>query len=151
MQILLADDQPKVRLALRVLLERQGGLRVVGEAVDAQDLLAQTEATCPDLVLLDWELPSLAGGDPSAGSGRGLLTALRGVCPDLFVIALSGRPEVRRAALEAGADAFVCKCDPPERLLAAIADCSAEVKHQVSSTTDKEVERCTSMHTKPKY
>jgi len=118
MRILVADDQPKVRFALRVLLERQPGLKVVGEAADADDLLAQIETACPDLVLLDWELPGLAGGD--------LLSALRGVCPDLFIIALSGRLEVRRAALEAGADAFVYKCDPPERLLAAIADCLAE-------------------------
>ena len=115
MQILLADDQPKVRFGLRVLLERQPGLKVVGEATNAEDLLAQTEADCPDLVLLAWELPGLAGGD--------LLSALRGVCPDSFVIVLSGRTEVRRAALDAGADAFVCKCDPPERLLSAIADC----------------------------
>jgi len=115
MEILLADNQPKVRFGLRVLLERQPGLKVVGEATNAEDLLAQMEAGCPDLVLLDWELPGLAGGD--------LLSALRGVCPDLLVIVLSGRTEVRRAALAAGADAFVYKCDPPERLLAAIKDC----------------------------
>jgi DNA-binding NarL/FixJ family response regulator len=115
MRILVADDQPKVRFALRVLLERQPGLKVVGEAADAGDLLAQMETACPDLVLLAWELPGLAVD---------LLTALRRVCPDLFVIALSGRLEVRRAALDAGADAFVYKCDPPERLLTAIADCS---------------------------
>jgi DNA-binding NarL/FixJ family response regulator len=120
MQILLADNQPKVRFGLRVLLERQPGLKVVGEATNAEDLLAQIEADCPDLVLLDWELPGLAGGD--------LLSALRAACPDLFVIVLSGRTEVRRAALDAGADAFVNKCDPPEWLLAAVADCSARAK-----------------------
>ena len=49
-----------------------------------------------------------------------LLSALRKRCPDLPVIALSGQPEVRRAALAAGADAFVGKADPPERLLVAI-------------------------------
>ena len=114
MQILLADNQPKVRFGLRVLLERQPGLKIVGEATNAEDLLAQVEADCPDLVLLGWGLPGLAKAD--------LLSALRGVCPGLFVIVLSGRAEVRRAALDAGADAFVSKCDPPERLLAAIAD-----------------------------
>jgi DNA-binding NarL/FixJ family response regulator len=112
MRILLADDQPKVRFALRVLLERQPGLKVVGEAVNAKDLLAQAEATHPDLVLLGWELPGLA----MAGS----LSVLRQVCPDLLVIALSGRPEARRAALGAGADVFVSKTDPPARLLAAV-------------------------------
>jgi len=115
MHILIADDQPKVRFALRVLLSRQPGCEVVGEAVNAEDLLAQSEAACPDLVLLGWELPGLAAIDP--------LTALRQVCPDLVVIALSGWPEARRAALTAGADAFVSKSNPPEQLLAAIDDC----------------------------
>jgi DNA-binding NarL/FixJ family response regulator len=115
MHILIADDQPKVRFALRVLLGRQPGCKVVGEAVNAEDLLAQSKTVCPDLVLLGWELPGLAAIDP--------LTALRRVCPDLIVIALSGRPEARRAALTAGADAFVSKADPPEQLLTAIDEC----------------------------
>ncbi|MGD9099116.1 MAG: response regulator transcription factor [Anaerolineae bacterium] len=118
MRILIADGQSKVRFALQVLLERQPGLEVVGEAVYAQDLLAQAEATQPELVLLSWELSCLA----QVGS----LSALRQACPDLRVIALSGRPEARQAALDAGADAFVSKIDPPERLLAAIGACERE-------------------------
>jgi len=70
MQILLADNQPKVRLGLRVLLERQPGFKVVGEAANAEELLARIEADRPDLVLLGWELPGLARVDPSA-SRRG--------------------------------------------------------------------------------
>ena len=66
MQILLADNQPKVRLGLRVLLERQPGFKVVGEAVNAEELLARMEADRPDLVLLGWELPGLARVDPLA-------------------------------------------------------------------------------------
>jgi len=112
MGILLADDQPEVRRALVALLNRQPGLRVVGEAVDAADLLAQVEAVKPRTILLDWELP-----------GRtqiSLIPALRGARPGLIVIALSGRPEARRAALKAGVDAFVSKSDPPEKLLETI-------------------------------
>ena len=123
MLVLLADNEPKVRLGLRVLLERQPGLKVVGEAADTEELLAQTEADRPDLVLLGWELPGLAGVDS--------LSALRRVCPDLFVIALSGRLEARRAALNAGADAFVSKCNPPDRLLAAIDDCWCDQQSKV--------------------
>ena len=125
MHILLADDRPKVRFALRVLLEQQPGLKVVGEAADAEALLALAKEACPDLVLLGWEWPGLRAGD--------LLSALREVCPDLFVIALSGRPEARRAALAAGADAFVSKTDLPERLLAAIADCCRQQQRQSAS------------------
>ena len=113
MRVLLADDRPKTRFALRLLLERQPGIQVVGEAADADELLVQAKVTYSNVVLLDWELPNLA----IKGS---LLSALRGVCPHLCVIALSGRPETRMAALAAGADAFVSKADPPERLLAAV-------------------------------
>jgi DNA-binding NarL/FixJ family response regulator len=116
-RVLIADGQPKVRFALRKLLERQPGLEVVGEVVQARDLLTQAEASSPDLVLLSWELPGLAA--------VGSLSALREACPALSVIALSGRSEARRAALDAGADAFVSKTDPPERLLAAIGSCWA--------------------------
>jgi DNA-binding NarL/FixJ family response regulator len=112
MRILLADDQPRVRFALRVLLERQTGFEVAGEAVDAKDLLAQVAATCPDLVLLSWELPGLAAVHA--------LAAVRIICPDVHIIALSGWPEARRIALTAGVDAFVSKGDPPEQLLATI-------------------------------
>jgi len=115
MRVLLADNQPKVRSALRLLLEQEPGLSVIGEAAEAEDLLAQVEATQPDLVLLDWELHGLRTVER--------LAALRTLCPRLKVIALSGRPEARRAALAAGVDAFVSKGDPPERLLAAVDDC----------------------------
>jgi two-component system nitrate/nitrite response regulator NarL len=116
MRILLADDQPQVRFALRTLLERQPGFEVVGEARSGQDLRGQIEPTRPDLVLLDWELP----GESALDS----LSNLRTMYPALRVIALSGRSEARQAALRAGVDAFVSKADPPERLLAAIRETS---------------------------
>jgi DNA-binding NarL/FixJ family response regulator len=112
MRILVADSQPRVRFALRVLLEQQPGLEVVGEAADSRELLVQVGSTSPDLVLLGWELPGLPAVDS--------LLALRQIRSDLMVIALSGRPEARQVALDAGANAFVSKSDPPERLLAAI-------------------------------
>jgi DNA-binding NarL/FixJ family response regulator len=123
MRILLADGQAKVRFALRVLLERQPGYEIVGEAISAEDLLIKTAVTCPDVVLLGWELPDRTKID--------LLSALRRVCPMLPVIALSAQFEARRAALAAGADAFVSKTEPPERLLAAISE--AEPALQVTT------------------
>jgi DNA-binding NarL/FixJ family response regulator len=97
-----------------VLLEQTPGLTIVGEASNAQSLLAQTSTTRPDLVLLDWTLPGL--------HEDGTLRTLRQTCPDVSVIVLSGRPEARKTALAAGANAFVSKVDPPERLLAAIGE-----------------------------
>jgi DNA-binding response OmpR family regulator len=66
------------------------------------------QAFKPDLVLLDWEFP----GRPAAA----FLCGLNGPA----VIVLSRRPEAAGAALAAGAEAFVSKADPPERLLEAL-------------------------------
>jgi DNA-binding NarL/FixJ family response regulator len=111
-RILIADDEPNVRFALRVLLAQQPGLRVEGEAADAKALLERMEADCPEVVLLDWDLGGVTGDD--------LLPAMRQRCPRTAVIVLSGKPGIGAAALAAGADAFVSKADPPEGLLAAI-------------------------------
>jgi DNA-binding NarL/FixJ family response regulator len=118
MRILLADEEFNVRYGLRVLLEEQTHSQIVGEAADAEELMALVVAACPDLLLMSWGLP----GRQSAN----LLAALRRACDDLYVIVLSGRPEARQAVLDAGADAFVSKVEPPERLLAAIAAARSE-------------------------
>lgn len=113
-RVLLADDEPKVRFALRVLLERKPGMVVAGEATDAAELLAQMAEWRPHVVIVDWLLPGLA----EAGS----FDILRQICPDVAIIAVSGRPEMREEALKAGANSFVSKIDPPESLLSALKD-----------------------------
>ncbi len=112
----LADDQAWLRSAERLLLEQEPDVEIVGEAAEVKSLLAKIEVLCPDLVLLDWELPGLK----SSHAGRQLLMALHAYCPDLTVIVLSGRPEAGQLALAAGADYFVSKADPPESLLGAL-------------------------------
>jgi len=57
MRILLADNRSRVRFALRSLLEEQPGIVIVGEVSDCQELMAQAETDCPDLMLIDWDLP----------------------------------------------------------------------------------------------
>ncbi len=114
MRILIADSRPKVRFALRVAFNQHPGLEAIGEAIDADDLLAQTHTMCPDLVLVDWELP----GVPIAE----LIGIFRQTCVNLRVIVLNSREETREQAMTAGADAFVCMCDAPDELLATIDD-----------------------------
>lgn len=111
-RVLLADDQIHVRSALRLLLENEPQVEVVGEAAESTSLLAQISALNPDLVLLDWELPGQQGSD--------LLNTLRLQHPKLLVVALSGRPEARCHAKEAGVDAFISKSDPPTNVLSVL-------------------------------
>jgi DNA-binding NarL/FixJ family response regulator len=116
MRILLADDQAKVRSALRLILDQEPGIEVVGEAVDLTGVLDWIQVTRFDLMLLDWELPGLENDQD--------LEEIYDQCPWVEIIALSGRPEARQAALDAGTAAFVSKGDPPNRLLAAIREVS---------------------------
>ena len=116
MRVLLADDQPALRSAVRLLLEQEPGVTIVAEVADSDALLVHTAQVHPDLVLLDWELPGLG----TVQVARAVLDALYASAPNLHVIVFSGRPEAGRHALAAGASTFVSKADPPEHLLAAL-------------------------------
>lgn len=116
MRVVVADAQADVRYALRVLLQlaRELDAEVVGESAEADTLARQVMTLRPDLLLLDWNTPGLDSANP--------LTQLRALDPQLKIIILSVRPESQPLALKAGADAFVCKGDPVDRLVAAIQD-----------------------------
>lgn len=114
-RILLADGEAVVRSALRIALSQVPGAEIVGEASHAEQAVRCVAQNHPSIVLLSWELP---GHCPEA-----LLAKVRALAPGLRIIALSAQPEARKAALEAGADAFVSKVEPPERLLAALQAC----------------------------
>jgi DNA-binding NarL/FixJ family response regulator len=116
MRVLLADDQPALRSAVRFLLEQEPNVAIIGEATDVSGLIDRVAELHPDLLLLDWELPGLT----STRSVRDVINYLYASCPNLQIIVLSGRPEASRHALAVGAGAFVSKADPPERLLAAL-------------------------------
>lgn len=105
-RVLVADDRSEVREALRLLLEVETGA-AVSEAANVHALFDGLRADCPDLLFVDWELPGL---------GR-TLAGLRAAAPRTVIVATSGRPEARQAALAAGADGFICKSYPPDELL----------------------------------
>ena len=112
MKILLADDNPEVRSALRLLLEQEPIQAMVMEVADTQSLLAHLNENCPMVVLLDWELPKLHNSD--------FLAKVRSRCTETRVIALSSKFEARQAARAAGVDAFVSKAEPPEQILSTL-------------------------------
>ncbi len=128
MRILLADDRPRVRAALRLLLEQEPDILIVGEAADAVSLRLALQREMPDLLLLDWELPGLPVGQR--------LQFIRGEQTRPRILALSGRPEARADALNGGADGFVSKGDPPEHVLAAVRACE-RMNHSSSIIGDE--------------
>jgi DNA-binding NarL/FixJ family response regulator len=112
MLIMIADDEEKVRSALRLLIEHEEGLEVVGEAGDMQTLMEIIDTCRPDLILLDWELPGFRPAEH--------LVNLHQAKSGLRVIALSGRFPSHETLIKSGVDAFVSKGDPPESVLSAI-------------------------------
>lgn len=113
MNVILADDEPQVRSAVRLLLEQESQVQIAGECDDLAALMSALPGVEPDLLLVDWEM---SGAFPRSE----LIRRLRQQYPHLKVIAMSGRPEARAQAFLAGADGFVSKGDPPEALLMAV-------------------------------
>jgi CheY-like chemotaxis protein len=122
MRILVADDSSEIRGALGLLL-REMDRRDIVEASDVAEALEACD--CPDgtamldLVLLDWELPPGAG---RFGGAAGLVAALREAATGCRIIAMSARPEAEEESLRVGCDAFVSLTDPPDRLVALLAE-----------------------------
>ncbi|HZS86327.1 MAG TPA: response regulator [Chloroflexota bacterium] len=112
MRVLLADGDPDVRGALRLVLTHDLGMQVIGEPADATNLRAQVLGLRPDLLLLDWALVGDAAADTIAG--------LRALAPGLRIVILCAHPETRPQAFAAGADAFVSKTEAPAQLLATL-------------------------------
>ncbi len=118
MRVLIADDQPSVRSALKLVLEQQG-IDVAGDVSDSEELLAWFKTNQADLLLLDWELPYQPG--------KKIIPILRALHPRLTVIVLNSRPQTRTEAISAGADGFVSKVDPPEYLLSLLASRQTQI------------------------
>lgn len=103
MRILLADDHAVTRAGLRLLLERQPNIEVVGEAENGRELVELATALTPDIAVVDIAMPNLNG-----------IEATRQIVakqPRLSVVILSMYSDetyVMRA-LEAGARAFLLK------------------------------------------
>jgi DNA-binding NarL/FixJ family response regulator len=111
-RILLADDKPEILSALRLMLETRLDLELITEARDMEHVLAQVEDSYPNGLILDWELP----GRPT----RGRISVLRALVPDMKIIVINTRPELKDEVLAEGADDFICKTDPPSKLLEVI-------------------------------
>jgi DNA-binding NarL/FixJ family response regulator len=106
MRVFVADNQPEVRSALRLLLQDLD-MQVVGEAANWATALAQTSGTQPDIVVVEWDM---IPADTS-------LAELRATCPAAIVIVLISHLDARhQAALSAGADSFISKGEAPDRV-----------------------------------
>lgn len=113
-RVVLADDEAMVRAGLRMLIEGEGDLEVVGEAVDGEDAVQVVERTRPDIVLMDVRMPRLNGID----AARRLAVS----APETRVLILTTFDEaaVVDEAMHRRVAGFLLKSSPPEDLIDAI-------------------------------
>jgi len=114
--LLLVDDNATYLQILTDFLETdyKAEVAVVGTGTGGEEGLARARALRPQVVLLDLAMPNL--------TGLKVIPRLRHMLPKVGVIALTllDPNSYRQAALDAGADAFVCKTDIASDLLPAI-------------------------------
>jgi len=112
--IYLIDDHTVLRQAVRVMLEAEEGLTVVGEAGDAESGVREVAQLRPDVAIVDLKLPGT--------SGLGAIRQLTAESPETAVIAFTmyGNPAYVYEATHAGASAYVLKSASKDELLKAV-------------------------------
>jgi DNA-binding NarL/FixJ family response regulator len=113
-RVVVADDQPVVRGGLRMILELEPDIEIVGEAADGAAAVDAVAALQPDVVLMDI---SMAPVDGIEATRR---IAAAGSNTRVLVLTTYGLDENVYDALKAGASGFLVKTDPPERLVDAV-------------------------------
>jgi DNA-binding NarL/FixJ family response regulator len=113
-RVVLADDQPLVRAGLRMILDTEADLEVVGEAANGEDVVGVCADTRPDVVLMDVRMPVMDGIEATRR-----VTAVDDP-PRVLVLTTFDLDEIVYDALRAGASGFLLKDAPEDRLTAAI-------------------------------
>jgi len=112
--ILLADDQALVRGGLRLILDAQDDLEVVGEADDGRAAVERARDLRPDVVLMDVRMPVLDG----IAATR--IVVDEALASNVLVLTTFDEDRVVYDALKAGASGFLLKTVPPAELVAAV-------------------------------
>jgi DNA-binding NarL/FixJ family response regulator len=116
-RVLLADDQALLRHGLKMMVDAQPDLEVVGEAADGAEAVEMATLLRPDIVLMDIRMPRMDG-----------VEATRRICgsdparngPKVIVLTTFDLDEYVVGALSAGASGFLLKDAPPADILAGI-------------------------------
>jgi DNA-binding NarL/FixJ family response regulator len=113
-RVLLADDQPLLRMGFRMILDAHPDMEVVAEAGDGDEAVALTARLTPDVVLMDVRMPGADGIDAT----RRIVAA--GGPSRVLILTTFDLDEYAFSALREGASGFLLKDVPPGDLLSAI-------------------------------
>jgi len=112
-KVLVVDDQRLLRAGLRVILESEADMQVVGEAGDGAEALRQCRLLRPDVVLMDVRMPNMDGLEAAR-------KIIAGGVARVLVLTTFDADEYIYGALQAGASGFLLKDAPPDQLTAAV-------------------------------
>ena len=114
LRVLIADDHAIVRAGIRLLLDSQEGIEIVGEAKDGAEAVAKTRELAPDVVLMDVAMPGLSGLEATR--------EIRQTNPDTRVLMLTMHDDEEYffQAVSLGASGYILKEATPEEVVSAI-------------------------------
>ncbi len=115
LRIVLCDDERMVRTALRVILEAEGDLEVVGEAATGAEAVPLVRSLAPDVVLMDVRMPEIDGIRATEQ-----ILATMAEPPRIVVVTTFENDAYVYDALRAGASGFLLKRADPDELIGAV-------------------------------
>jgi two-component system invasion response regulator UvrY len=113
-RIVLIDDHTLVRTGLRMILEKQPDMEIVGEAEDGERGLALIKRVQPDIALVDVHMPGFSGVELTERVRRAKLATR------VVILTMAGEAPFPRRLLDADASAYLTKGCPAEELLKAV-------------------------------
>jgi len=137
--ILITDDHPVMRDGLRMVIEEEADLEVVGEAADGQEAIELFRKFLPDVLLIDLQMPEV--------DGLQAITTIRGEFPDATIIVLTTYPGDARVvrAFTLGATSYILKSARRDEIIKAIRGAlsgrytvAPEVAQEIASFTGRE-------------
>jgi len=113
-RVMIADDHAVVREGTRRMLEQEGDMEVVGEAVDGEEAIKLAEETKPDVAIVDISMPKLDGIEATK--------QIKTLCPSVTVLILSAYDDDQFvfSLLEAGAAGYLLKSVRSRELIDAV-------------------------------
>ncbi|MDO5093938.1 MAG: response regulator transcription factor [Propionibacteriaceae bacterium] len=130
-RVVLVDDQEMIRMGLRMVLESQSGIEVVGEADDGDTALELLRDVAADVVLMDVRMPRMSGVEATR------LLRAQADAPSVLILTTFDLDEYAYDALQAGASGFLLKDTPVEEVAAAIRHVHAGDAVVAPSTTKR--------------
>lgn len=117
--VLLVDDHELIRRGMRMVLDAEDDMRVVGEAASGAEAVHMAEDLRPDVILMDIRMPEMDGIEATRRIVRGTPSSR------VLVLTTFDLDEYAFGSLRAGASGFLLKNTPPAQLLAAIRSIAA--------------------------